>query len=275
MKRWISRDGTQHLTKSGARLHSEQLGAAVPLQRAAPPLNGTMRLWGAIQKIEPQDDGTIKVFGIASSETLDQDGEIVRADAIRAALPAYMKFGNIREMHQLSAAGTTIEAAVGDDNVTRIVTHIVDPVAVLKVKSQVYKGFSIGGRVTQRDSSDPKIITGVALNEISLVDRPANPEAIFDCWKAAAADQERDMTEPNVRNDETLAWFERDLRQLQGDPAMAAKRRAEDDARSARPIPGAEAFVAAVRQQRSLATARSKQPADRYGFERWFQERAG
>src|SRR5205814_10471234 len=27
---------------------------------------------------------------------------------------------------------------------------------------------------------------GLVLSEISLVDRPANPEAVFDCWKAAA-----------------------------------------------------------------------------------------
>jgi hypothetical protein len=32
--------------------------------------------------------------------------------------------------------------------ITRIVAHVVDPVAVIKVKNQVYRGFSIGGRVT-------------------------------------------------------------------------------------------------------------------------------
>jgi hypothetical protein len=89
-------------------------------------------------------------------------------------------------MHQLSAAGTTLEAEVGDDGTTRVVAHVVDPVAVAKVKNQVYRGFSIGGRVTRRDAGNPKAITGLILSEISLVDRPANPEAVFDCWKAAA-----------------------------------------------------------------------------------------
>jgi uncharacterized protein DUF6582 len=144
-----------------------------------------MRLYGAIQKVEPQDDGTVRVHGIATSEAVDDQGEIVRAEAIRAAIPDYMRFPALREMHQLSAAGTTLEAEVGDDGVTRIVAHVVDPVAVAKVKNQVYRGFSIGGRVTQRDAASPKTITGIVLNEISLVDRPANPEAIFDCWKAA------------------------------------------------------------------------------------------
>jgi hypothetical protein len=144
-----------------------------------------MRLYGAIQKVEPQDDGTVRVHGIASSEVTDDQGEIVRTDAMRAALPDYMCFPALREMHQLSAAGTTLEAEVGDDGATRIVAHVVDPVAVAKVRNQVYRGFSIGGRVTQREVGNPKVITGLVLNEISLVDRPANPEAIFDCWKAA------------------------------------------------------------------------------------------
>src|SRR5438270_6248569 len=143
-----------------------------------------MRLYGAIQKVEPQDDGTVRVYGIATSEALDEQGEIVRADAIRAAIPDYMRFPALREMHQLSAAGTTLEAEVCEDGTTRIVAHVVDPVAVAKVRNQVYRGFSIGGRVTQREAGNPKTITGLVLNEISLVDRPANPEAIFDCWKA-------------------------------------------------------------------------------------------
>jgi hypothetical protein len=144
-----------------------------------------MRLYGAIQKIEPQDDGTVRVHGIATSEAVDDQGEVVQADAIRAAIPDYMRFPALREMHQLSAAGTTLEAEVGDDGVTRIVAHVVDPVAVTKVKNQVYRGFSIGGKVTRREPGNPKVIIGLILNEISLVDRPANPEAVFDCWKAA------------------------------------------------------------------------------------------
>jgi hypothetical protein len=144
-----------------------------------------MRLYGAIQKVEPQHDGTVRVHGTATSEAVDDQGEIVRADAIRAAIPEYMRFPALREMHQLSAAGTTLEAEVCEDGTTRIVAHVVDPIAVAKVKNQVYRGFSIGGRVTQREAGNPKTITSLVLNEISLVDRPANPEAIFDCWKAA------------------------------------------------------------------------------------------
>jgi len=144
-----------------------------------------MRLYGAFTKAEVQPDGTCRVEGIASSEAEDDQGETVLAEAMRQAIPDYMRFPALREMHQLMAAGSTLEASVGNDGVTRIVGHIVDPVAVSKVKNRVYRGFSIGGQVTGRDPVNRKIITGLKLNEISLVDRPANPEAIFDVWKAS------------------------------------------------------------------------------------------
>jgi hypothetical protein len=90
-------------------------------------------------------------------------------------------------MHQPTAAGRTLEATVDDDGATRIVAHVVDPVAIAKVKSRTYSGFSIGGKVLARDGADPTVITRIRLSEISLVDRPANPEAVIDLWKADAA----------------------------------------------------------------------------------------
>src|ERR1700752_2633868 len=125
-----------------------------------------MRLYGAIQKVEPQDDGAVRVHGIASSEVVDDQGEVVQADAMRAAIPDYMRFPALREMHQLSAAGTTLEAEVGDDGVTRIVAHVFDPAPIAKARNQVHRAFSIGGRVSARVAGDPKTIIGLGLNEI-------------------------------------------------------------------------------------------------------------
>ena len=143
-----------------------------------------MRLYGSISKTEELSDGTIKVWGYASTEATDSDGETITADAMKAALPDYMKFGAVREMHQKSAAGTAIEASVEADGKTFFGAHIVDPVAVTKVRAGVYKGFSIGGSVTGRDDLNKSLITGIKLVEVSLVDRPANPEAVFTCQAA-------------------------------------------------------------------------------------------
>ena len=138
-----------------------------------------MRLFGELTKIEDQPDGTLKVYGVASTGSRDDEGEVVLPAAMKAALPDYARYPALREMHQPTAAGRTLEATVDDDGVTRIVAQVVDPVAIAKVKSKTYSGFSIGGRVLARDPDDPTVITKIRLSEISLVDRPANPSAII------------------------------------------------------------------------------------------------
>ncbi|MGH7033809.1 MAG: XkdF-like putative serine protease domain-containing protein [Stellaceae bacterium] len=138
-----------------------------------------MKIFVPIAKL---DDEQRLVYGYATTEALDAHGEVVKREAIEAALPHYMRFANIREMHQLSAVGVAKEAEF-DEKGLYLKAKVVDDEAWAKVKEGVYKGFSIGGRVTQRDAADRKLITGVELNEISLVDRPANPEAMIEAFK--------------------------------------------------------------------------------------------
>src|SRR5579864_8117609 len=140
------------------------------------------RFYWPIAKIDAEQR---MVWGYASTETEDDQGESVTRQALAAALDDYMRFANIREMHQPSAVGVAKEAAI-DDRGLYLGAKIVDGEAWQKVIEGVYKGFSIGGRVTARDPADRRIITGLTLTEISVVDRPANPEAVFDCWKRSA-----------------------------------------------------------------------------------------
>ena len=167
------------------------------------------KLYAEIAKMEAQDDGTVKVWGYASSEAVDSDGEVIAAEAMKAAIPDYMKFGAVREMHGSNAAGTAIEINVEDDGRTFFGAHIVDPVAVTKVKTGVYKGFSIGGSVTSRNELNKSQITGLKLTEISLVDRPANPDAVFTSCKADKPKDEEEEAdkddEPADKTDETPA----------------------------------------------------------------------
>jgi hypothetical protein len=157
----------------------------------------TVRQFGAITKIEDQADGTIKVWGVASSEAIDHAGEKITADAMKAALPDYSRFPALREMHEPLAAGKVLEADVDGAGITQICAHVVDPLAITKVKTGVYAGFSIGGKVLKRDASDRSVITGLRLVEISLVDSPCNPDAIISMWKA-------DMTEYTPSGDEVV-----------------------------------------------------------------------
>lgn len=124
-------------------------------------------------KISKVDEAKRMVYGYCTTESVDSHGEIVSKEAIRKAWQAYMEYGNVREMHQPSAVGVTKEYS-HDEVGTWIGVKVVDDTAWEKVKEGVYKAFSIGGRVTLKVDN---IIKGLILSEISLVDRPACPDA--------------------------------------------------------------------------------------------------
>ena len=151
--------------------------------------HNAMRFYAPIAKVDTEQR---MVWGYASTEAEDDQGEVITRDALAAALGDYLKFANIREMHQMSAVGIAEEAGV-DDKGLYVGARIVDPHAWDKVTSGVYKGFSVGGKVKARSPADRSVITALALTEISLVDRPANPEAVFDCWKAEGAHMADDI----------------------------------------------------------------------------------
>lgn len=132
------------------------------------------------------------VFGIASTDTPDEqagvwkgqayDGDLVAPEAMKAALDDYLTWGNVREMHGDTAAGVALSAeTIG--GTTYLVAKVADDSAWAKVRAGVYKGFSIGGRVLEAvlrklaDGRVIRVITKLLLTEISLVDRPANPDA--------------------------------------------------------------------------------------------------
>jgi HK97 family phage prohead protease len=140
-----------------------------------------VHFYGDIQKVDAEQR---MVWGYASTEAVDASGEVILKSAIEDALEDYLKWANIREMHGLSAVGTAEEATV-DDKGLYIGAKVVDNAAWAKVQARVYRGFSVGGKTLARDPKNRKIITKIALHEISLVDRPQNPEARFDVWKAA------------------------------------------------------------------------------------------
>ncbi len=146
-------------------------------------------LYLPLTKVEKQKDGTCIVSGYASTPTLDWDNEVVTLDAIRKALPGYWEYANIREMHQPKAAGVGVDYKF-DDVGWWLKARISDPVAVQKCVDRVYKGYSIGGRKTDFDPLKKNHVTGVEIVEVSLVDRPANP----DC-KIALAKRAKDSSE--------------------------------------------------------------------------------
>jgi phage head maturation protease/DNA-binding transcriptional regulator YdaS (Cro superfamily) len=131
------------------------------------------------EKVQKNADGSRIVAGYASTPTLDLDGQIVELDAIKAALPSYMEWGNVRMMHEPVAVGKAKQANV-DGTGLFLTAKIVDPHCVQLIDEGVLSGYSIGGRILAQDGN---AITAMELIEISVVDRPANPDCRFDIVK--------------------------------------------------------------------------------------------
>lgn len=146
-----------------------------------------------LQKI---DEEQRMVYGYASTEALDSQGETITRAAIIDALPDYMRFANIREMHTMSAVGVC-KSAEPDEQGVYIAAKVVDDAAWAKVKEGVYKGFSVGGKSLAKSDGQ---ITKMRLTEISLVDRPANPECVIDTWKADADQPEQQAEQPVAKS---------------------------------------------------------------------------
>lgn len=133
-------------------------------------------------KITKIDKEERMVFGFASTDDLDSDGEVIKVSALEKALPSYMKFPTLREMHQPKAVGRTVSAQIksGVKNGLYIGAKVVSDEAWKMVKEGVYPAFSIGGNVLKRVD---KFIEELELVEISLVDVPANKSAVIELWK--------------------------------------------------------------------------------------------
>lgn len=135
-------------------------------------------VYAGIVKMDENADGTLTVYGKATDSGLDIDQQICDPVWLDTAMPQwFMTGGNIREQHSNIAAGVAQEYEQKDDG-HYISALVVDPVSVKKVKSRVLKGFSIGIKaprvVKDQKAANGRIIDGQIV-EVSLVDRPANP----------------------------------------------------------------------------------------------------
>lgn len=138
------------------------------------------------------------VYGVATAEQPDRSGEICDYGTTK---PHYEKwssdiakttqgksFGNVRAMHGKVAAGKVTDIKFNDPaKQIEIIAKIVDDDEWRKVTEGVYSGFSQGGAYEKRwqDPTDEKLMRYTARpSEVSLVDLPCLPGAVFQMVKA-------------------------------------------------------------------------------------------
>ena len=141
-------------------------------------MSDSTNVYADILKFDDNGDGTLTVYGKATDDSVDIDQQICDPVWLDKAMPDWFRSGgNIREQHSNIAAGVAKEYESKSDG-HYISALVVDPVSVKKVQNRVLRGFSIGIKsprvVMDKKAANGRIIDGQIV-EVSLVDRPANP----------------------------------------------------------------------------------------------------
>lgn len=158
-----------------------------------------------IQKFEKTDDGTLIVSGPASDSSVDRDRQIADPTWLAKALPTWFTDGgNIREQHDgKRAAGVALTYTKRDGGVHWIDAEIVDPVTIKKIEKKVLRGFSFGARNARVEvdksgaAAGGRIVDG-DIFEVSVVDRPANPNCMFSIAKADSSGELQPVEDPEL-----------------------------------------------------------------------------
>ena len=150
-------------------------------------------MYAPIVKIDKENR---TVSGWATTEEIDKQNEVVDYLGSKDAFASWQ--GNIREMHEPRAVGKAVEIIPNDEEKRVWVSAYISKGAEdtwNKVQEGVLTGFSIGGQTVNKTTQIIKdMSTGVnrtvtrinkyRLNELSLVDNPANPGCSFTLVKA-------------------------------------------------------------------------------------------
>lgn len=132
------------------------------------------------------------VEGVITSEAVDTFETRFDYEATKKTIFSKNGFNfwrNLRAMHQPVAAGVVDEIRCDDsEKAVSVVARVVDDAEWNKVKNGVYKGFSIGGiaRASVVEDVDGRKVTRFTeydLVEVSLVDRPSNPDARINVFR--------------------------------------------------------------------------------------------
>lgn len=155
-----------------------------------------------ILKFEKTDDGTLLVEGPATDSNIDRDRQIADPRWLAKSMPKWFsEGGNIREQHDgKRAVGTAIQYEQRGGQ-HWIKAEVVDPVAITKVEKKVLRGFSFGARNARvevdKAASGGRIVDG-DIFEVSLVDRPANPNCMFTVAKADSTGELQPVDKPEL-----------------------------------------------------------------------------
>ena len=172
----------------------------------------SVNLFAQIAKI---DESKHEVWGIATAEVVDKEGEIFDYESSKPYFKRWSdeiakatdgkSLGNVREMHAPSAVGKLVAIDFDDQlKQVRVGARIVDSAAWQKCTVGVYTGFSIGGAYvkTWKDGEFVRFTANPV--EISVVDNPCVPGARFTAVKADGTFEVRKFKARALAHDRAL-----------------------------------------------------------------------
>lgn len=161
-----------------------------------------------ISKTEKLEDGRLLIEGVATSEALDCQGDILDFDGSKRAFEKWR--GNVREAHDpRKPVGKALEV-IPDDAGRAITVRAFISAGAKDTQEKVLDGtlamFSVGGGAptkTKMEKVGGKPIRRVLewpMTELSLVDVGANPDAAVSVLKAAGFGEEEEE-EPEAKSE--------------------------------------------------------------------------
>ncbi len=171
------------------------------------------------------------VYGVAACEEVDKAQEIFDYDTSKPHFMDWSKsfaiategksFGNVRAMHGKVAAGKLEDINFNDEGKQiEVCAKIIDEAEWKKVTEAVYTGFSIGGSYSRKWKDGDAMRYTAIPSEISIVDNPCVPSALFTMIKMDGTTEQRSFatqeTEMKITND-MVAAKARDMAKAAGD----------------------------------------------------------
>lgn len=171
------------------------------------------------------DEDERMVYGYGTrQDVVDSYGTVIDLESVKRCMKDYMKFPTVREMHQMVAAGKTEEYTTDEVGIM-LGVKVVDDQAWKKVKEQVYRGFSIGGK---KDYQEGNRIFLKSITEFSLVDRPSNEGCTIDEFRIYQVEDQNMADGAEVKVEEPAQPVERstidgDLKRYAGEEVYDAQ----------------------------------------------------
>ena len=160
-------------------------------------------------KADKNDDGRLYIKGIISTENTDAQGEILKQDGLDFSY--FLKRGYINSEHKQGAENILgspvkvekcmykgVPAHYMEGYLFSDMSKVQDIVSVCKAMKKANSdrglGFSVEGKVEERDKKNPSVITKAKILNVSLVASPANPDSMLELLKSMEAQMEKEMS---------------------------------------------------------------------------------